>query len=286
VNAAVNRLRVAIIGFGRLGRACAMALQDNHDLTLAGVVRRVPAPLPRPFQQVPVAGHVRELENPQVALLCVPTDMVLGVAREILQQRLPLVECAMLAGDALAAHHSALGEAARNHRVVSVVGAGWDPGALPLLRRLFETLIPRGRNETGIHPGVNLHHTAAVEQLDGVAAALACERHGADGRRQHYVYVQLRDGASIAEIERALAADALYAGEETFVFAVPDLAAVDAAGSGVVLERLGTGTQGAHQSLLLEARFDVAAFAARVMLDAARRIPQLRPGAHLYSLGQ
>jgi diaminopimelate dehydrogenase len=74
MNAAVHRLRVAIIGFGRLGRPCAMALQDNHDLALAGVVRHVPAAFPRPFQQVPVAGHVRELENPQVALLCVPTD--------------------------------------------------------------------------------------------------------------------------------------------------------------------------------------------------------------------
>ena len=284
MSAAIHRLRVAIIGFGRLGRACATALQDNHDLELVGVVRRVPVALPAPFQQVPVAGHVRELRNPEVALVCVPADTVLGVAREILQQRLPVVECAMLAGGVLAAHHRALGEAAHNHRVVALVGAGWDPGALPLLRRLFETLIPRGRSETGMHPGVNLHHTAAVEQLAGVAAALACERRAADGRPQHYVYVQLRNGASIGEVERALAADPLYAGEETFVFPVADLAAVEAAGSGMVLERLGTGTQGAHQSLLLEARFDVAAFAARVMLDAARRVPQLEHGAHPYSL--
>jgi len=284
MSAAIHRLRVAIVGFGRLGRACATALRDDHDLELVGVVRRVPVVLPDPFQQVPVAGHLRELQNPEVALVCVPADAVLGVAREILQQRLPVAECAMLAGGALSAHHRALGEAAHNHRVAALVGAGWDPGALPLLRRLFETLIPHGRSETGIHPGVNLHHTAAVEQLPGVAAALACERRAADGRPQHYVYAQLRNGASIGEVERALAADPLYAGEETFVFPVADVAAVEAAGSGMVLERLGTGTQGAHQSLLLEARFDVAAFAARVMLDAARRVPQLKPGAHPYSL--
>lgn len=284
MSVAGHRLRVAIVGFGRLGRACATALRDNPDLELAGVVRRVPAALPDPFQQVPVAGHVRELRLAEVALVCVPAETVLGVAREILQQRLPVVECAMLAGGALAAHHRDLGVAAHNHRVVALVGAGWDPGALPLLRRLFETLIPRGRSETGTHPGVNLHHTAVVEQMAGVAAALACERRAADGRPQHYVYVQLRDGASIGEVECALAADPLYAGEETFMFPVADLAAVEAAGSGMVLARLGTGTQGAHQSLLLEARFDVAAFAARVMLDAARRVPQLKPGAHPYSL--
>ena len=41
---------------------------------------------------------------------------------------------------------------------------------------------------------------------------------------------------------------------------------------------------GAHPSLLREARFDVPTFAARVMLDAARRLSQLGPGAHRYSL--
>ena len=279
-----HRLRVAVVGFGRLGRACATALREGHDLELAGVVRRVQAALPDPFQHVPVAGHLRELKRPEVALVCVPADAVLGVAREILQQRLPVVECAMLPGGALAAHHRVLGEAAHNHRVAAVVGAGWDPGALPLLRRLFETLIPRGRTETGTHPGVNLHHTAAVERIAGVAAALACERRAADGRPQRYVYVQLRDGASLGEVEHALAADPLHAGEDTFVFPVTDVATVEAAGSGTLLERLGTGDRGAHQSLLLEARFDVAGFAAGVMLDAARQVPRLRPGAHPYSI--
>ena len=41
---------------------------------------------------------------------------------------------------------------------------------------------------------------------------------------------------------------------------------------------------GAHPSLLREARFDVPTFAARGMLDAARRVSQLRPRAHRYSL--
>jgi diaminopimelate dehydrogenase len=52
----------------------------------------------------------------------------------------------------------------------------------------------------------------------------------------------------------------------------------------VLLERRGTARSGAHQNLLLEARFHVPTFAARVMLDAARRLPYLRPGAHRYSI--
>jgi len=283
----MRRIRVAIVGFGRLGRACATALRDSYDLELAGVVTRSGAALPHPFLHVSVAGHVRELAGVDAALVCVPAEQVLGVAREILQQRLPVVECAILEGRALEAHYEALGEAARRHRVPAVVGAGWEPGALPLLRRLFDVLIPHGRTETGKHPGLSLHHTAAVERVPGVRSALACESRAADGRLQRYLYLQLDKSASLSHVEAAIRADPLYAGEETLVFPVDDLAAFEAAGSGIVLERRGTrreGDAGSHQSLLLEARFDVARFAARIMLDAARRLPLLKAGAHPYSL--
>lgn len=285
----MRRTRLAIIGFGRLGRACAKALRDSHDLELAGVVIRSQAAtaLARPFGRVSVAGHVRELQGVDAALVCVPAEQVLGVAREILQQHLPVVECAILEGHALQAHYEALGNTARNHHVAAAVGAGWDPGVLPLVRRLFEVLIPHGRTETQTHPGLSLHHTAAVARVTGVKAALACESRAADGRLQRYVYLELDRGASLEKVEEAIRADLLYAGEETLVFPVDDLAAFEAVGSGVVLERRGAGGAGgagSHPSLLLEARFDVAAFAARVMLDAVRRLPRLGAGAHTYSL--
>ena len=281
----MTRLRLAVVGFGRLGRACAAALRDCHDLDLAGVVRHgEPIALSPPLEHTAVAGHLRELKNVDAALICVPAEQVLGVAREILQQRVAVVECAILEARALEAHYVALDVAARHHHVAAVVGAGWDPGVLQLMRRLFEVLIPCGHTEAGVHPGVSLHHSA-VESIPGVAGALVCERRTVDRRIQHYVYVKLDERTSIRDVERAITADPLYAGEETFVFPVPDLAAVEAGGSGVLLRRYGTGSAGAHQSLLLEARFDVATFAAHVMLDAARKLPQLKPGAHAYTLG-
>jgi diaminopimelate dehydrogenase len=280
----VIRRRLAVIGYGQLGHACVSAVRDCQDLELAGVVRRgAPMKLPSTLEHVAVAGHLRELSHVDAALVCVPAEQVLGVAREILQQHVPVVECAMLEGPALEAHHLALGVAARHHHAAAVVGAGWEPGALPLLQRLFDVLIPRGHTETGLHPGISLHHSA-LGPIPGVRDALACERRTPDGRKQHYVYVELDGSKTIQSVEQAIAADPLYAGEETLVFAVPDLTAVETAGAGIVLKRMGTGHPGAHHSLLLEARFDVAAFAANVMLDAARRLPRLKPGAHVYAL--
>lgn len=283
----MTRRQVAVIGLGHLGRACAEALLDDSELALAGVVRRPGAPgtLPGRLQRVPGVSHVRELQGVSAALVCVPADAVLGVARELLQARIPVVECACFEGKALAEHHAALNEVADHHHVAAVVGAGWDPGVLPLLRGAFETLIPRGQSVLHRHPGLHLHHSAVVAGVRGVKGALAGEYRGGDGATQHYVYVELERGAELAQVQATLAADPLFAGEVVQVFQVERLAELEGEdGLGVVLERRGSAAHGPHQSLLFEARVDLAAFAARAMLDAARRLPDLRRGAHRYAL--
>lgn len=284
----MSKLPVAVIGAGRLGLACAEGLIDETELGLAGVVRRPgsQAPLPGRLQRFPVASHVRELEGVRAALVCVPADAVLGVARELLQARIPVVECAAFEGQALAAHHAALHEAADNHRVAAVVGAGWDPGVLPLLRGAFEMLIPRGHTALHRHPGLHLHHSAAVAAVRGVKGALAGDYRGDQGELQHYVYVELERGAELAQVQAAITADPLFAGDATQVFEVGHLSELeDGNALGVVLERRGSAAHGPHQSLLLEARFDANTFSARVMLDAARKLPGLRRGAHRYAVG-
>jgi hypothetical protein len=51
-----------------------------------------------------------------------------------------------------------------------------------------------------------------------------------------------------------------------------------------VLEGLATCTSGPHVSLLLESRFDLVQFAARVMMDAVTKLSSLGYGAHPYPL--
>ena len=94
----MGRRRVAVIGQGRLGRRCAEALRGEPDLALAGIVRRQPAPAAG--LDAPVVAHVSELGQIDAALLCVPPNVTLASAREILQRRTPVVECARLHGEA------------------------------------------------------------------------------------------------------------------------------------------------------------------------------------------
>ncbi|MFZ5512155.1 MAG: oxidoreductase [Pseudomonadota bacterium] len=280
------RLRLIIVGFGRLGHACAEAIAECPDIELAGVLRRPESPqtLPGPFRQVPVGAHVRDFAAVHGALLCVPPEHAGGTARELLQDRVPVVECARLEGRAREAHYDAIAEAARHHRVAAVVGAGWDPGMLPLLKRAFEVLVPKGHTGLTERTAASLHHTESAGNLAGVKGALATEFKDADGRLKRLVYVELEKGATMERVRAALQGDSLFAGEDTQLFAVDSVAALEEEGSGILLERRGTARSGAHQNLLLEARFDLTVFAARVMVDGARRLPTLKPGLHHYSL--
>lgn len=280
----MRRARLAIVGFGALGRACALALLDAGDLELAGVIRRTANALPAPLQRISVAAHLRDLRQVDAALLCVPPDAAPGIARDILQQRTPLVECARLEARARRDHFDTLDRVARGHRVAAIAGAGWDPGVLPLLQRQFEVLIPHGWTSNEKHPGLSLHHSAIAAAVDGVKDALATECRSPAQGLQRYVYVELKPGADIGSVTQAIEADPLFVDAAVHVFAVADLGALEAAGSGIVLERRATATAGRHESLLLEARFNAPEFAARVMLDAARGLAGLAPGAHHYAL--
>jgi len=283
----MGRLRLAVIGSGALGAACGRALSEAADLELAGVVRRAssPARLPAHWRDAAVVTHVRDLERIDAVLLCVPPAVTAGVAREILQLGLPIVECAILDGPAERAHYEAIDGAARNYRVQALVGAGWNPGILSLLHQAFQVLIPAGSTDVTRRPGVSLHHTEAVRTIEGVRDALTTEwRDADDGRMTRYVYAQLAPGVDPARVQAALDADPLFAGTRSLVFPVESVEQIEKEGHGLLLERRGTARSGAHQNLLLEARFDAPTFAARVMLDAVRRLPQLGPGAHRYCL--
>ncbi len=124
-----------------------------------------------------------------------------------------------------------------------------------------------------------------------MTGALATETRDMQGQLTRYVYVELEKGTkgsggtSLEAVEAALTAEPLFIGEQTLVFEVESIAAFEEEDRGILLERTGTERTDAHATLLFEGRFDVPTFTARgVMVDAAKRIPSLKPGAHRYSL--
>lgn len=278
-------LGLAVVGFGRVGKVCAEALLNSKDLVLAAVVRRpdsLAQAMPEAFRKIPVVSHVAQAQTVEGALLCVPMPQVLDAAHECLQHGIPIVESSVLHGEAFQVHRDEMHRLALRHKVPAIVGAGWDPGALSLFRSLFALLAPEGYTETSHRVGVSLHHTAMARQIAGVKEALCTEQRATNGSRQRYVYVELEQGIDAARVIDAIRADPLFLGEETLVFPVESIAALEQEGRGVLLERRGAPGRLGHQQFLLEARYDESLLTAHMMIAAARSLPQLKPGAHSF----
>lgn len=275
----MKKTRLAIIGLGNVGRKCVEAIMADPTTVLAGVVRRIDSAA-APWLKAPAVAHISELNDVDAALICVPADEVMGIAQGLLQRRISIVECARLHGDAFLEHKSEIHRAALRHKVPAVVGAGCDPGALSLFRSQFALLAPRGHSETNLHTGTSLHHTLAAAGIQGVRKALATECTSVGGAPQRYVYVELDPSADAAAVENAIVNDPLFLDEQTQVFAVPSIAALEETNRGVTLERRAAPGEASHASWLLEARYDEAGLAARVMLASVRALPFLQAGAY------
>lgn len=278
-----NVIKLAIVGVGRVGRACAEAIGLSHDLKVTAFVRRPGSgidAIPEQLRRVPVVTHMGQIIDVDAALICVPTNDVQETVSLGLRCGIPIVECATLHGDAFQAHKEAIHRLALHHKAPAIVGAGWDPGALSVFRSWFALLTPRGITETTHRPGVNLHHTTAVRAIAGVKDALCGEVRTPEGKMQRYVYVELDASAKADEVTEGIRADPLFLGVDTQVFPVESLAPLEQEGRGVVLDRRGISGALGHQHFMLEGRFDESALTAQVMLAAARALSGLEPGAH------
>lgn len=275
--------RVVVVGFGRVGQVCAELISVSHDLRLAAIVRRGASSggeLPETLRSVPVTTYIGQAGDVDAAFICVPTNAVEEAASQALQHGIPIVDCATLHGEALHAHKDAIRKMAIRHGAPAVVEAGWDPGALSVFRSWFALLAPGGSTETRHHTGISLRHATMARSVVGVKDALCAEVRAADGKLQRYVYVELELGANVDRVAEAIRADPLFLGEDTQVFPVESLAALEQEGRGVVLDRRGPPGRLGHHHFLLEARFDESVLTAQVMLAAARSLPQLDPGAY------
>ncbi len=279
----MQRRRLGIVGLGHLGQACALAILESEDLTLAGIVRRAETvlnPVPPQLTGIPAVSHPTELGAVDALLICLPTELVCEVATELLRHHTSIVEAATLDGLARQVHWSTIDRMALRRGVPAVVGAGWDPGIRPLFEGLFATLCPKGSTRTHDRPGVSLHHTLAARAISGVRDALCAELRGANGAIQRYVYVELSPEVNLELVAQSIRSDPLFLDEETLVLPVDSVATLEEEGHGLVIERWGRAAGKDHQRFLLEGRFDRLAIAGQMMVSAARALPTLRAGAH------
>ena len=215
-------MKIAIYGYGNLGRGVECALQQNPDMQTVGVfTRRDPATvqtvLGTPvYHTSALAEYKDEID---VLIIC-------GGSATDLPQMTPALAADFNVVDsfdthaAIPTHYANVDAAAKAGGTVALISAGWDPGMFSVNRLYASAILPQGQDYTFWGRGVSQGHSDAIRRIDGVVdarqytvpvdEALAAVRSGANPtlttRQKHRreCYVVAAEGADTARIEREI----------------------------------------------------------------------------------
>ncbi len=274
-----RKARIAVVGYGNIGRAAVEAVLEAPDMELAGIVRRNPADRSGIDPDIPVAADVGELGPVDVALLCVPTRQVPDAAETYLRRGINTVDSYDIHGE-LVNMRRRLDEAGRAHGTVAIISAGWDPGTNSMVRAMLEFMAPRGITYTNYGPGMSMGHTVAVKAIPGVRDALSLTIPAGQGAHRRLVYVELEEGADFETVKQQILNDPYFKYDDTRVTQVDAVEPLIDMGHGVRIERKGVSGRAHNQMFSYDIRINNPALTAQIMAAAARATLRQQPGAY------
>ena len=276
----MKKIRVAIVGYGNIGKYALEALEAAPDMEVAGVVRRNgDVDKPAELKGYPVVKHVSELPDVDVAILATPTRSVEQYALECLALGINTVDSFDIHSKIVELRRS-LDAAAKKHGKVAIISAGWDPGSDSIVRSLMQSLAPKGISYTNFGPGMSMGHTVAVKAIDGVKNALSMTIPVGTGIHRRMVYIELKEGYNFDTVAAAIKADAYFVNDETHVMLVDNVDELKDMGHGVNLTRKGVSGVTQNQLFEFNMRINNPALTSQVLVNVARASMRQQPGAY------
>ena len=276
----MEKIRVAIVGYGNIGKYALDAVETAPDMELAGIVRRQGAEnKPAELADITVVKDITELENVDVAILATPTRKVEEYAKKCLALGINTVDSFDIHTQIVDLRRS-LDAAAKEHNAVSIISAGWDPGSDSIVRSLMQSLAPKGVSYTNFGPGRSMGHSVAVRAIEGVKDALSMTIPVGTGIHRRMVYVDLEEGADFKTVEAAIKADPYFVNDETHVQQVPCVDDLNDVGHGVNLVRKGVSGKTHNQLFEFNMKINNPALTAQVLINVARASMKQQPGAY------
>ena len=276
----MEKIKVAIVGYGNIGKYALEAVQASTDMECVGVVRRNGAEnKPAELADIPVVKEITELKGVQVAILATPTRKVEEYAKKCLALGINTVDSFDIHTQIVDLRRS-LDKVAKANNAVSVISAGWDPGSDSIVRSLIEGLAPKGITYTNFGPGRSMGHSVAVRSIEGVRDALSMTIPVGTGIHRRMVYVELEDGANFQQVEAAIKSDPYFVNDETHVQQVACVDDLNDVGHGVNLVRKGVSGKTHNQLFEFNMKINNPALTAQVLVNVARASLKQQPGAY------
>ncbi len=218
----MEKMKIAILGYGNLGRGVEFAVGQNDDMELTAVFTRRAPETVKPQGHIPVY-HVDELlkkkDEIDVLVLCG------GSATDLPEQTAEYAKYFNVVDSfdthaKIPEHFARVDRAAAEGGKVAMISVGWDPGMFSLNRLYANAILREGSDYTFWGKGVSQGHSDAIRRIAGVKnakqytvpvesaleAVRNCENPQLTTRQKHTreCFVVAEEGADKARIENEI----------------------------------------------------------------------------------
>ena len=216
------KMRVAIAGYGNLGRGVESAVTRANDMELVALfTRRCPEDI-KTRTNIPVyhISKAIEMKNDiDVLVLCG------GSANDLPEQTPELAKHFNVIDSfdthaKIPQHFAKVDSASKSGDKISLISAGWDPGMFSLNRLVAQAILPEGNDYTFWGKGVSQGHSDAIRRIAGVKdarqytvpveSAVEAVRNGKNpvlstrDKHTRECFVVAEDGADLKAIEQEI----------------------------------------------------------------------------------
>ena len=215
-------MRIAIYGYGNLGKGVEAAVAHNSDTELVGVFTRRNPESVKTVTGTPTYNSSDILnfkDKIDVLIICGGSATDLPVMTPDLAGSFNVID-SFDTHAKIPEHFENVNEKALSAGKTALISCGWDPGMFSLNRIYADAILPNGKTYTFWGKGVSQGHSDAIRRINGVLdarqytipveEALEKVRNGKTedftARQMHKrdCYVAVEDGADKARIEKEI----------------------------------------------------------------------------------
>ena len=218
----MKKIRVAIAGYGNLGRGVEWAVSQAPDMELVALFTRRDPSSVKTRTEIPVYSFDKApsmKDGVDVMILCGGSANDLPTQTPELAKYFNVVD-SFDTHAKIPEHFAAVDAACRASGRVGIISVGWDPGMFSLMRLIGGAVLPGGKDYTFWGRGVSQGHSDAIHRIPGVLDArqytvpvesalerVKCgEMPELSTREKHTreCFVVAEEGADLAAIEKAI----------------------------------------------------------------------------------
>lgn len=169
----MQKIKIGILGYGKLGKGVVSAIKQNLDMDLVAIfTRRDPEKLKNSDILIENIAKLPEfVDKIDVLVLCGGSATDLPTQSPAALKDFNIVDSFDNHAH-IPEHFAKLDAVGKTSGKLGLLSTGWDPGLFSMMRLLFNAVAPQGTDYTFWGKGVSQGHSDAIRRIPGVADAV------------------------------------------------------------------------------------------------------------------